>query len=120
MSKKYIIEIEEEPLVRQSALYGEDAVYRASGFKSLVFDQSGLDKLTLFDDRQIIKILLTEKKKIDLKLAKAYDSYCLYPNEDDHQDWDEYSELSEAFNKVISALSEEIVPYCRKRLEGEK
>jgi hypothetical protein len=45
MSKKYIIEIEEEPLVRKSALHGEDAVYRASGFKSLVFDQNGLDKL---------------------------------------------------------------------------
>ena len=46
MSKKYIIEIEEEPFVRKSALHGEDAVYRAVGFKSLVFDQNGLDKLT--------------------------------------------------------------------------
>ena len=45
MSKKYIIEIEEEPLVRKSDLHGEDAVYRASGFKSLVFDQSGLNML---------------------------------------------------------------------------
>lgn len=45
MSKKYIIEIEEEPLVRKSDLHGEDAVYRTSGFKSLVFDQNGLDKL---------------------------------------------------------------------------
>lgn len=50
MSKKYIIEIEEEPLVRKSALHGEDAVYRASGFKSLVFDQNGLDKLTPADE----------------------------------------------------------------------
>ena len=45
MSNRYIIEIEEEPLVRKSDLYGEDAVYRASGFKSLVFDQSALNTL---------------------------------------------------------------------------
>ena len=43
---KYIIEIEDEPLVRKSALHGEDAVYRAVGFKSLVFDKVGLEKLT--------------------------------------------------------------------------
>ena len=43
---KYIIEIEDEPLVRKSALHGEDAVYRAAGFKSLVFDKVGLEKLT--------------------------------------------------------------------------
>lgn len=45
MSNRYIIEIEEEPLVRKSDLRGEDTVYRASGFKSLVFDQSGLSAL---------------------------------------------------------------------------
>lgn len=50
MSKKYIIEIEDEPFVRQSCLYGEEAVYRASGFKSLVFDKNGLDKLTPYED----------------------------------------------------------------------
>ena len=49
MSKKYIIEIEEEPFVQRSALHGEDAVYRAVGFKSLVFDKNGLEKLTPFD-----------------------------------------------------------------------
>ena len=42
----YIIEIEDEPLVRKSALDGETAVYRAKGFKSLVFDENGLSKLT--------------------------------------------------------------------------
>lgn len=50
MSKKYIIKIEEEPLVRKSALHGETAVWRASGFNSLVFDQNGLDKLTPFKE----------------------------------------------------------------------
>ena len=50
MSKKYIIEIEDEPFVRKSALYGEEAVYRAKGFKSLVFDKVGLEKLTPMSD----------------------------------------------------------------------
>lgn len=43
---KYIIDIEDEPFVRKSALYGEEALYRANGFKSLVFDETGLKKLT--------------------------------------------------------------------------
>ena len=42
---RYIIEIEEEPYVRR----GENALYRAKGFNSLVFDQVGLDKLTPFN-----------------------------------------------------------------------
>ena len=46
---KYIIEIEDEPFVRQSALFGEKGLYRAKGFNSLVFDQVGLDKLTPLD-----------------------------------------------------------------------
>ena len=46
---KYIIEIEDEPFVRRSALYGEKSMYRAKGFNSLVFDQFGLDKLTPLD-----------------------------------------------------------------------
>ena len=50
MSKEYIIKIEEEPLVRKSALHGETAVWRASGFNSLVFDQNGLDKLTPYKE----------------------------------------------------------------------
>ena len=49
MSKKYIIEIEDEPLVRQSALHGEDAVFRAKGFKSLVFDINGMQKLLPYE-----------------------------------------------------------------------
>lgn len=50
MGKKYIIEIEEEPLVRKSALHGETAVWRANGFNSLVFDNNGLDKLTPYTE----------------------------------------------------------------------
>ena len=46
---KYIIEFEDEPFVRLSALFGEEGLYRAKGFNSLVFDQFGLDKLTPID-----------------------------------------------------------------------
>ena len=42
---KYIIEIEDEPMVRKSALHGETAVYKAKGFNTLVFDRNGLSKL---------------------------------------------------------------------------
>jgi hypothetical protein len=49
---KYIIEIEDEPLVRESALHGETAVYRAKGFNSLVFDKAGLDKLTPYEPEE--------------------------------------------------------------------
>ena len=46
---KYIIEIEDEPFVRLSALFGEEGLYRAKGFNALVFDKNGLDKLTPLD-----------------------------------------------------------------------
>lgn len=50
MPKKYIIKIEDEPLVRKSALHGETAVWCACGFNSLVFDKNGLDKLTPYTE----------------------------------------------------------------------
>lgn len=49
MSRQFVIEIEEEPFHRESALYGEEAHFRAKGFKSLVFDKEGLDKLIPLD-----------------------------------------------------------------------
>lgn len=45
MSKKYIIEIEDKPLVQQSNTDDDNALYRAVGFRSLVFDKYGLDNL---------------------------------------------------------------------------
>lgn len=43
---KYIIEIEDKPLKRETyGGYGTDAVWRAKGFNSLVFDRKGLDML---------------------------------------------------------------------------
>lgn len=56
--------------------------------------------------KEAIKILTQEKKKVELKLAKAYDSFCLYPNERDQNDWDRFSALDSAFEMGISALVE--------------
>lgn len=67
MSNRYIIEIEEEPLVRKSNLYGEDAVYRASGFRSLVFDQNGLDKLTPYDPGEAYQRGFDDAHKISVE-----------------------------------------------------
>lgn len=46
---KYIIEIEDEPFGRNDdpvIPHGMDELYRAKGFRSLVFDEVGLSKLT--------------------------------------------------------------------------
>lgn len=52
MSKKYIIEFEDEPFVSNG-----EKLYRAKGFNSLVFDKYGLEKLTpLREDDNKIKI----------------------------------------------------------------
>lgn len=53
-----------------------------------------------------IEILLSEKKKSDAKLEKAYDSYCLFPNEKDQIDWETYSALSTALDMAIKALKQ--------------
>lgn len=57
---KYIIEIENEPFGRNDdpvIPHGMDELYRAKGFKSLVFDKNGLNKLTPYTepDREIIE-----------------------------------------------------------------
>lgn len=57
---KYIIEIENEPFGRNDDPFiphGMDELYRAKGFKSLVFDKNGLDKLTPYTepDREAIE-----------------------------------------------------------------
>lgn len=55
---KYVIEIEDVPFGRNDdpvIPHGMDELYRARGFKSLVFDQNGLDKLTLYTEPDEIK-----------------------------------------------------------------
>ena len=53
---KYIIEIENEPFGRNDdpvIPHGMDELYRAKGFKSLVFDKNGLDKLIPYTEHDI-------------------------------------------------------------------
>jgi formate dehydrogenase maturation protein FdhE len=57
---------------------------------------------------EAVEILLSEKKKAGYKLAKAYDSYCLFPNEHDQEDWDNYSALAAALEMAVEALEKQI------------
>lgn len=47
---KYIIDIEKEPYLQESDPFFDSGLYRASNFKSLVFDQNGLAKLTPYTE----------------------------------------------------------------------
>ena len=49
MKMKYIIELEDVPFVKKDGAF----LYRVKGFNSLVFDLTGLNKLTPFDKRAI-------------------------------------------------------------------
>ena len=44
---KYIIELEDDPFV---SIDSPDSLYRAKGFKSLVFDKNGIEKLTPYKE----------------------------------------------------------------------
>ena len=68
--RKYIIEIEDEPFVRLSALFGEEGLYRAKGFNSLVFDQVGLGKLTPLD-KELEEAYLQGRHDAEQDLARA-------------------------------------------------
>ena len=48
--RKYIIEIEDDPFMRYECFPGEEKLYIAKGFKSLVFNQNDLDKLTPYNE----------------------------------------------------------------------
>ena len=38
------------------------------------------------------------------QIKKAYDSFCLFPNEDDRRDWDKYSERVVAIETALELL----------------
>jgi hypothetical protein len=73
MSRRYIIEIEEEPFCRKSPLYGEEAHFRAKGFKSLVFDQAGMEKLTPLEECLSGEALRRDLRK---QYEKGYQDGC--------------------------------------------
>ena len=54
---KYIIELEDEPMIANSFNHEVDELWKAKGFNSLVFDQKGIKKLTPYTepDRKAIE-----------------------------------------------------------------
>ena len=61
----YILRLEEEPLSRN----GRDAVYRAKGFNTLVFDENGLRKLIPLTEEQLKRLGYVPKREVE----KAYE-----------------------------------------------
>lgn len=70
MGKKYVIELEDEPFVRKSCLHGVEGLYRAVGFKSLVFDENGLEKLTPLTEEKELACAKQEGAEEAWKLAR--------------------------------------------------
>ena len=55
MGKKYIIELEDANYVNGSS-YKDDILYRVKGFKSLVFDKEGLEKLEPYEVKESLRV----------------------------------------------------------------
>lgn len=55
-----------------------------------------------------LSLLNEMKRECERRLAKAYDSYCLFPNSDDQRDWDDYSARDSALKIAVSALEKQI------------
>ena len=54
MGKRYIIELEDKPFLHNTdtalPIEDDETLWRVKGFRSLVFDQNGLDRLESFDE----------------------------------------------------------------------
>ena len=50
MGRKYIIELEEKPFQNAALSIEDETLWRVKGFRSLVFDPNGLDRLESFDE----------------------------------------------------------------------
>ena len=64
--------------------------------------------MSKLETKDAVEILLSEKKKAGYKLAKAYDSYCLLPNEHDQKVWDDCNALVTALEMAVEALEKQI------------
>ena len=80
MSKKYVIEIEEQPFVQQTALKGEKTLYKSKEFNSLVFDQNGIDRLTTLTKEYCIEYLQSDgwmqNHDLELTAIRNYNLDC--------------------------------------------
>lgn len=57
--------------------------------------------------KDIIETLDKMLKESERECKKAYDSYCLFPNEFDSKNWDEYDKRATAITTVLNLLIEE-------------
>ena len=67
-----------------------------------------MNQMNKLETKDAVEILLSEKKKAGYKLEKAYDSYCLLPNEHDQEDWNNYSALVAALEMAVETLEKQI------------
>lgn len=99
--RKYIIEIEDDPFTRYECLPGEEALYRANGFRSLVFDQNGLDKLTPYEEPDESAVELQGAEKA-WELAKKIS---IMPDEAKKEVWgtDKYNTINLGYSYAEAA-----------------
>lgn len=67
MGKKYIIELEDKPFHKEDG----DFLYRVKGFNSLVFDMTGISKLTLYTAPDLGQV---RKEAYKIGYEKGYDA----------------------------------------------
>ena len=123
---KYIIEIEDEPFGRNDdpvIPHGMDELWRAKGFKSLVFDKAGLSKLTPYvepEDEIIIgdEVLYyygnKEWKYVVTNISKRHDidgnlTYTVYTGITSDGEWvssDNAKKTGRHFDKAVELLKE--------------
>ena len=121
---KYIIEIENEPFGRNDDPFfphGMDELYRAKGFKSLVFDQNGLDKLTPYTETdreaiedevwEFVRIItdMTEKQRIECFGGAScdLDEYWTYRDaKARYEKWRKKKDEIHEYDEIISEASD--------------
>lgn len=103
MGKKFIIEIEDDPFIRYECFPGEEKLYIAKGFNSLVFDENGLDKLTPYDE-SAAELRGAEKA---WELAKKIS---IMPNEAKKEVWgtDKYNTINLGYSYAEAAERYEV------------
>ena len=87
---------------------GQIAYQYRCGCQSSTILLNGVNGMNELETKDAVEILLSEKKKAEANLEKAYDSYCLFPNEHDQEDWDNYSALVAALEMAVDALEKQI------------
>lgn len=107
---KYVIEINDHPMNDSCT----PALYRAKGFRALVFDQNGLDKLTPFE---------TERMN---SWSEGYDAGKQIGKQEANQDYGKgydkgyYEGNTDGFEEGKRAMKEIVMKNLTKFVEGSK